>query len=171
MKIDFFEALIKKKINPVIPNENDLFGQFIGEWEFNMEVHETDGSTKEFNGNWLFKKILQGRAIQDVWMVPTLEWSNNNGGFYEYGTSIRSFDFKTKKWKVTWVGPIQNQHFEFDVEHINNEIQMQLINHNELQMKWVFYDIKTNMFQWRSEVFLKSQGKWFTNCHMSLTKN
>ena len=47
------------------------------------------------------------------------------------------------------------EHFVFDVEHINNEIRMQLINHNELQMKWVFYDIKEKAFQWRSDIFFE----------------
>ena len=164
---NFSDTLIASELNPLISTEDDLFGKFIGKWDFKLKYYSLNKTSHEYVGSWIFERVLNGLAIQDLWVIPSLEGK----GFHEYGTSLRSFDLKTKKWKVTWVGPMQNQYFVFDVERINKEIHLKLISQNDPKMRWVFYEIAPNEFQWRSEVFLTEESKWFMNCHMSLTKS
>lgn len=170
MTSDFNNALIGQRINQGIPFEDDVFGQFIGKWNFDLKIFDSKGNVTDLKGNWVFERILNGQAIQDVWMVPSKDSKEKESNYFEYGTSIRSYDLKTRKWKVTWIGPILNQYFVFDVEQINNEIHLKLINHENLKMRWIFYDIKEKTFQWKSEIFLMNKCEWFTNCHMELTK-
>lgn len=167
----FKNVLVSANINQDIPFEDDIFGQFIGNWNFDLKIYEPKGNIIELKGNWMFERTLEGRCIQDIWIVRLQGSKKNEDEFYEYGTSIRHYNPRTRKWKVTWIGPIQNQYFIFDVESKNNEIQLKLINHDNLKMKWIFYDIKEKSFQWRSEMLLTNTCKWFTNCHMTLSKD
>jgi hypothetical protein len=167
---DFKDVLVSTNINQDIPYEDDIFGQFIGKWNFDLKIFDPNEKVIELEGSWIFERILKGNCIQDIWMVPLQNSKKNENNFYEYGTSIRHYNPKTRKWKVTWIGPIQNQYFIFDVEYKNNEIHLKLINHDNLKMRWVFYDMGEKTFQWKSEMFLINKCKWFTNCHMTLTK-
>ena len=167
---EFKNVLVGTNLNQDIPLENDIFGQFIGKWNFDLKIFDKKEETIELKGNWIFERILNGLAIQDVWTVPFRDSKEGKIPFFEYGTSIRNYNLTTRKWKVTWIGPIQNQYFVFDVKYTNNEICLKLINHDNLKMRWIFYDIKEKTFQWRSEIFLMNKSEWFTNCHMTLTK-
>src|SRR5262249_47666711 len=48
-----------------------LYGQFVGDWVLDVTYHRTDGTSQTFAGEWHFGWILDGRAVQDVWMGPT----------------------------------------------------------------------------------------------------
>lgn len=170
MTSDFTNDLVGTTINQYIPFEDDFFGQFIGSWNFDLKIYNPKEEVIELKGNWIFERVLKGRCIQDIWIVPLQDSKENESNFYEYGTSLRNYNPKTRKWKVTWIGPIQNQHFVFDVEYKNNEIHLDLVNHDNLNMKWVFYDITERTFQWRSDILLKYKDEWITNCHMTLSK-
>ena len=56
--------------DPRLRNELALFGQFVGDWTFDVIYHRDDGTTLEATGEWRFAWILGGRAIQDIWIVP-----------------------------------------------------------------------------------------------------
>ena len=49
-----------------------LYGRFIGDWETKIIAHAPDGARHEGSGEIHFGWILEGRAIQDVWMIPRL---------------------------------------------------------------------------------------------------
>jgi hypothetical protein len=49
-----------------------LYGRFIGDWETKIIAHDPDGARHEGSGEIHFGWILEGRAIQDVWMIPRL---------------------------------------------------------------------------------------------------
>ena len=49
-----------------------LYGQFVGDWETDIITHAPDGARHEGRGEIHFGWVLQGRAIQDVWMIPRL---------------------------------------------------------------------------------------------------
>lgn len=170
MEDNFKNALIGVSINQSIPFEDDIFGRFIGKWNFDLKVFDPKKKTIKSKGSWIFESILNGLAVQDIWTVPLQESKDGKSSFYEYGTSIRSYDLKTKKWKVTWIGPIQNQHFIFDVGREEDEIHLTLIDDYNFKMKWIFYDIKEEKFKWKSKIFLSNKCEWFTNCHMSVSK-
>ena len=161
--------LFSKTLHASIPESKDTFGKFIGEWSLNLTITNQNGTKNRFKGEWHFYRILQGRAIQDIWIIPGLT-SQGENDFHEYGTTIRTFNFKTRKWRAVWVGPVQNQLFVFDIEDINDQIILTETNNPNLEMKWSFFDISENSFQWKSEVKIKGLDSWFTNYHMILNR-
>lgn len=152
-----------------IPVDKDTFGKFIGKWNLDLIIINPDGSNIKYKGEWHFHRILQGRAIQDIWIIPGLT-SNKVNEFHEFGTTVRTFNPKTNKWKAVWIGPIQNQLFVFDIEDNNEQIILTEMNNPNLEMKWSFFDISKNSFKWKSEVKINEHNNWFTNYHMKLTR-
>ena len=49
-----------------------LYGQFVGDWETEIVTHAPDGVRHQGHGEIHFGWVLEGRAIQDVWMIRRL---------------------------------------------------------------------------------------------------
>jgi hypothetical protein len=64
-------VLLEGPSPPPVPGDpRMLFGQFVGDWEFDVTNVLPDGTTRHRRGEWDFAWILGGRGVQDVWMVP-----------------------------------------------------------------------------------------------------
>ena len=48
----------------------DLYGRFVGSWDLDVRQFSEDGGERRRAGEWHFGWTLEGRAIQDVWIVP-----------------------------------------------------------------------------------------------------
>ena len=89
-----------------------LYGRFIGDWETEIIAHAPDGARHEASGEIHFGWILEGRAIQDVWMIPRLAERPNAPPFpiagNWYGTTIRVYDPNIDAWRIYWIDPARN---------------------------------------------------------------
>ena len=161
--------LFSESLHASIPENRDVFGKFIGEWSLELSITNLNGTSVKYKGEWHFHRILQGRAIQDIWIIPKLNSIDGNE-FHEYGTTVRTYDANTGKWKAVWIGPVQGQFFVFAINDDNETIILTETNHPKLEMKWIFYDISPNSFQWKSEMKIKGTDNWFTHYHMKLAR-
>jgi hypothetical protein len=48
----------------------DLYGRLIGSWDLDVMHIAEDRTVRRRKGEWHFGWALEGRAIQDVWIVP-----------------------------------------------------------------------------------------------------
>jgi len=89
-----------------------LYGRFIGDWETKIIAHDPDGARHEGSGEIHFGWILEGRAIQDVWMIPRLAERPNAPPFPVagnwFGTTIRVYDPTIDAWPIYWIDPARN---------------------------------------------------------------
>jgi catechol 2,3-dioxygenase-like lactoylglutathione lyase family enzyme len=69
-----------------------LYGWLIGRWTMDATVYRDDGSRHQDAGEIHVGWVLQGRAIQDVWILP--------GVFY--GTTLRVYDPTIDAWHILW---------------------------------------------------------------------
>ena len=74
-----------------------LYGWLIGQWAMDAVVHRDDGSQHRGPGEIHFGWVLEGRAIQDVWILPGLF----------YGTTLRVYDPGIDAWHIQWSDPVQ----------------------------------------------------------------
>lgn len=153
-----------------IPPDKDIFARFIGEWQLQLTVFRISGASKHYTGKWHFTRILNGHAVQDVRMILSAGGNADgaNDGYYEYGTTVKTYDRVTGKWKAIWAGPIQNQLFVFDVLNEGDKIILNEQGHVQPKMQWIFYDMGENHFQWMSRVCMPVANTWFTNYHMQV---
>ena len=60
-------------------------------------------------GEWHFGWALEGRAIQDVWIVPPrgeLRHGDAAANFNSYGTTLRVYDPDIDAWRIQWTDPV-----------------------------------------------------------------
>lgn len=87
----FVDALLSEKPGR-IPEEYDWFKKLIGDWDCDY-YDELDGKKRHVKGEWIFRRVLEGIGIQDIFIFPSRETRDNNpqpDG--EYGTSLRIFN-------------------------------------------------------------------------------
>lgn len=88
MAISPFLAALGSKAPPADRvKEMHLYGWLIGSWEMNAVHHLDDGTAEESTGEIHFGWVLEGRAIQDIWIRPRRPAPSTM-----YGTTLRIFD-------------------------------------------------------------------------------
>ena len=48
----------------------ELYGWLVGSWDLDVTRFQADGAVIRRKGEWHFGWVLEGRAIQDVWIIP-----------------------------------------------------------------------------------------------------
>ena len=74
-----------------------LYGWLIGRWEMDAVVQRDDGSTYTGQGTIAFGWVLEGRAIQDVWVLQDVF----------HGTTLRVYDPGLDAWHILWSDPMR----------------------------------------------------------------
>ena len=84
---------------------------------------ENGEETLSERGEWIFAWILEGRAVQDVWIIPDRARRGREAfSEGEYGTTIRFYGPRARAWKVTWNGPLRGSRRTFVARKSGDEI-------------------------------------------------
>ena len=92
-----------------IPEANDVYGWLVGSWRLEvLHYKAVDVSNLRLDGEAHFGWVLEGRAIQDVWMMPGR--ANRTSGLGEtnnmFGTTLRVWDPRIQAWHIQWTNPV-----------------------------------------------------------------
>jgi hypothetical protein len=87
-----------------------LYAWLVGSWDIEVITFMEDGTTHEGLGEIHAGWVLQGRAIQDVWMIPRLKERKPGvrplpGSGNWYGTTLRIYDPNLDAWRILWNDP------------------------------------------------------------------
>ena len=159
--LPFAHALISSAPSPQMPKSAaSVFDWLIGDWEADVYDHNPEGSEWVGKGEWHFTWVLEGRAIQDVWIVPGLpdRGAPTSAAHNRYGTTLRIYDPKIDAWRVFWFNPVTQDRTEVIARKIGNDIVQQGIDDDGSFVRWSFEDVKPNSFAWRGE-FSKDGGE------------
>jgi len=119
----------------------ELYGWLIGDWVMDATVHRDDGTTFKGSGEIHFGWVLQGRAIQDVWILP--------GVFY--GTTLRIYDPGLGAWHILWSDPLR-QFYARQIGRAQGDDIVQIgKNDAGAMLRWSFTDITPDSFRWLGE--------------------
>lgn len=156
----FAEALLSDGPHPSIPPEQRIFAPFIGSWDLLVRWFDEDGKlAREEQGEWHFAWILEGRGVQDVWIVPRRAERPGRSDLYEYGTSLRFFDEKIGAWQSTWIGPMHRVVRTFIARGIGDEVMLETTEGEVPRMRWSFSDIQGDAFSWRNELWTENDWR------------
>ena len=118
-----------------------LYGWLIGRWIMDAVVHADDGMQHKQVGEIHFGWVLEGRAIQDIWILP---------GFF-HGTTLRVYDPGIDAWHIIWSDPVK-QYYSRQVGRARGEdIVQEGKNDAGERVRWSFTDITPDSFTWRGE--------------------
>ncbi len=113
------------------------------------------------DGEWHFAWVLEGRAVQDIWIVPPRE-KRGAGNLYEYGTTIRFYDPTIDAWRSTWHGPMVKCVIPFIGRQVGDEIVLEGRHWQNVDwpMHWIFSDITGYTFEWRNMISQDGGTTW-----------
>lgn len=154
------EVLQSNEPLPELAEKLQLFGQFVGSWDAEVINYKSDGTAQTVEAEWHFGWVLEGRAIQDVWIAPKRSLrSSAKDAPGDYGARLRFYDAKIDAWRSTWIGPVKGFVIPFIARQIADEIVLEGKLETGTAMKWIFSEITKDSFRWRS---IESADDWKT---------
>lgn len=80
MPSEFITALCSSARNERIPEDCDFFGGLIGGRDIVWNDHLEEAEPRRVKGEWIFSRVLDGTAVQDLFIVPSREnaYTTNN---------------------------------------------------------------------------------------------
>ena len=152
----FVEALCSNKRSEKIPEAYDYFGDLIGKWTIEWNDHLDESVPRRVKGEWIFSRVLEGTAIQDLFIVPSrTERLNVPQADAEYGTTLRIYNPRTMVWDIFY--GCTGSAFRLTAEKVGDDVV--LTENAEGKMRYVFSEITADTFRWRKE-YLAYEGHW-----------
>lgn len=154
---EFTLALYGTNSNP-IPDEYDWFAPLIGDWDFDY-CDFPDGHERHVEGEWIFRRILNGTGIEDLFLCPsraTMVTTPQPDG--EYGAAIRMFNPSTRLYDMVYACEKYTVSLTFSKEG------GQLVGTvtERPYEKWVFSELQENSFRWQN-ITVMEDGVWHVN--------
>jgi hypothetical protein len=155
-------TLAAHELAPEIPHADDLYGWLIGSWELDVRHYRVDVTALGLKGEAHFFRALEGRAVQDVWIMPprsvrhTKLTAENN----MYGTTLRIWDASIAAWRVTYVNPITGQRDELIGRRIGKDIVQVGTHKDGTPIRWNFTAVTPNSFRWTGEALEPDGVTW-----------
>jgi hypothetical protein len=144
------ELLLADGPAPDRADKMSLYGWLIGAWEMDATVHLDDGRKHTGRGEIRFGWALEGRAIQDVWILP--------GVFY--GTTLRIYDPGIDAWHIIWSDPVR-QYYSRQIGRARGADIVQVGKTDTgVPTRWSFTDITPDSFRWLGERSLDGEASW-----------
>jgi hypothetical protein len=158
-----FGVLAAEGRSPEIPESADVYGWLVGNWHLNVLHYKgVDVSALHLYAEARFGWVLEGRAIQDVWIMPRgekrkaeLAKTNNM-----YGTTLRVWDPAIQAWHITWINPVIG-HVEKQIgRRIGDEIVQVGARPDGTATRWRFVEITQESFHWLGEALAPDAKTW-----------
>jgi hypothetical protein len=118
-----------------------LYGCLVGSWTMDAVRYFDDGTQHKGSGEIHFAWALEGRAVQDVWILPGLF----------YGTTLRIYDPRIDAWHVLWSDPLRQYYARQIGRRRGNDIVQDGKNDAGETVRWSFTKITSASFHWLGE--------------------
>jgi hypothetical protein len=154
-RLTFAEILLADAPAPDRAQKLGLYGWLVGSWETDIIAHAADGTKHRGQGEIHAGWALQGRAVQDVWMIPRLKHRDGAppmpiaGNWY--GTTLRIYDPTIDAWRIFWSDPATNQFRQQIGRREGADIVQQGRIESGAFTRWRFTEITPRSFRWLGE--------------------
>jgi hypothetical protein len=147
-----------------IDEADDVYGWLVGSWSLQVLHYrgfdlQSEQLTGEVHACW----VLEGRAIQDVWIMPVRE--NRRAGRMArdpmndmYGTTLRAWDPALRAWRISWNNPARGHRETQLGRRIGDAIVQTGARADGQATRWRFTEITPGGFHWIGEA-LDADGK------------
>ena len=163
VQADFFTVLAAADRAPEIPESSDVYGWLCGSWDLVVVRYRgIDVSNEGLKGEVHAGRVLEGRAVQDVWIMPRREdrTAGSDPAMNMYGTTLRSWDASLQAWRIAWTNPVSG-HREDQVGNWNGTDILQTGQRADgTKTQWTFTEITADSFHWRGEALYPNGSGW-----------
>ena len=157
----FGQALVSASRSADVKPDEDLYAPLVGVWEVDTLDRQPDGTFLKGHGEWLFSRALEGRAFQDVWIMPERRPDGTRPGHIDnrYGTTVRMMDPKTRQWQIAWFNPVTGAFNVLQAHRDGNKIVQEGKSPDGRRARWVFDRLEKDSFHWYGELE-QPDGSW-----------
>lgn len=142
-----------------IPESHDVYGWLVGDWELEALVYKAvavPGLMGEIHFEW----VLEGRAIQDTWILPSRM----------YGTTLRIWNPAREAWDIRWLNPLTNHYESQTGRRVGEEIVQIGARPDGTPSRWRFTEITPDSFHWIGESLMGDGGTWLVEGEFRATR-
>jgi hypothetical protein len=133
--------------NASLGEEAQTFDRLVGTWDADFTFRRDDGTVLHKTGELHFGWVMDGRAIQDLWIgYPADDRSERT-----IGTTIRFFDAKLRQWRIVFINPQFNYIVTAQGGREGDRIVFRGVDTDGFPLRWTFSDITRESFHWRGE--------------------
>jgi hypothetical protein len=158
----FLQILPALDRSPEIPAADDFYGWLMGSWELDLTAYDDDGNITGSTGEAHVAWVLEGRAVQDVFINPRRSERGPQSPKFAnwYGTTIRVYDPSIRAWRVSWFNP----HDGFRAELIGRRDGKDIVQEGQFPdgtpIRWTFSEITKDSYRWRGERLEPGGREW-----------
>jgi hypothetical protein len=163
------EHLVSDGPSEALASELATFGRFVGSWDLRWSRPGDDEAPAEVLGELHVGWVLGGRAVQDVWIVPSGD-SAGQGPHAFWGSTIRFFDAELGAWRSTWVEPVTGRVRKFVGRPVDGEIHLVSTDDTPF-LRWRFTEISADRFVWLGEYSVDEARTWELEEQMIATRS
>jgi hypothetical protein len=156
-RLDLVTALQAMGPHPSLGEQAKVFGRLIGTWDAEYTEFSKDGKATHSSGEWIFGWVMDGRAIQDLFIIHPS--AAHQEGFV--GTTLRFYDPKSQTWSVTFIDP-ENGAVETLAGSAVGDDRIVLLSKDSdgKESRWSFNDIRRDSWVFRDEASSDAGKSW-----------
>jgi hypothetical protein len=144
-----------------------LYAFLVGSWDTRIVAHDESGGRHESRGEIHADWVLEGRAIQDVWLTPPRAERVPGAPLPKlpvtgpwYGTTLRVLDPAKGTWNIQWTDPATG----FAAQQVGRADGADIVQSGTLpsgpDLRWRFTRIRADSFLWLGEVSTDGGRSW-----------
>jgi hypothetical protein len=147
-RLDMVTALGALGPLPSLGDQAKVFGRLVGTWEVEYTDFSKDGKVTHRSGELIIGWVMDGRAIQDLWIVNPSGTRKER----EVYTDVRYFDPKSRTWPAIFIDPEHASFARFTGGAVGDDrIVLATQDFDDQETRWSANDIRPNSFVWREE--------------------
>jgi hypothetical protein len=150
-------ALQARGPHPTLGDQAKVFDRLVGTWDVEYTDFSKDGKVTHRSGEFIVGWVMDGRAIQDFWIV----YPSGARKEREVYTDLRYYDPKSHTWPTTFI----------DVEHASvarftggaagdDRIVLDTRDFDDTDTRWSINDFRPDSFVWREEESVDGGKTW-----------
>jgi hypothetical protein len=156
-RLDMVTALKATSPNPSLGDQADVLGRLVGTWDVEYTDYSKDGTAIHRTGEFIVGWVMDGRAIQDLWIVNPSGTRKDR----EVYTDLHYFDPKSKTWRATFVDPENGSVARFTGGAVGKDrFVLETQDMSNKATRWSFNDIRPDSFVWRDEASNDGGKTW-----------
>jgi hypothetical protein len=135
--------------------ETALLNRLIGTWDVAYEIYDKDGKLRTSRGQVIYRWILDGAALQEVWTSDAHDTVAR-----PYGTSIGFHDGKRQRWTQVWIYPAQGMTTIVTGGAADGALVLTGRDEDGALQRWAINDIQADSFAGRYEITQDDGKTW-----------
>ena len=156
-RLDLVTAIEAKSPHPSLGDQAKVFDRLVGTWDVEYRDFSQDGKVIHRSGEFIVGWVMDGRAIQDFWIV----YPSGARKDREVYTDLRYYDPKSGTWAAAFIDPEHASVARFTGHAVGDDrLVVETRDFDGTDTRWSINEMRADSFVWREEESLDGGKTW-----------